>query len=366
MTRHWIEKNVKGDPIVWTLVLLLSLLSILVVYSATSSLAYRQMQGDTEYYLFKHTLLTGISLFVAWLVHKIDYRYYYKPSKWILFLSIPLLLLTLKFGNSLNEATRWLTLPFVSQSFQPSDLAKLALFVYVAGKLSKCQRDERDLKAALVPILFWSGTICGLIAFSDLSSAILIFFTCLILLFMGRVPLSHLIMLLLVGVLSGSTALFFGQRGATANKRIASFLEKEPSYQETQAYVAISSGGIFGKGPGHSDQRNRLPHAHSDFIYAIIIEEYGFLGGVIVLGLYLLLLHRGMKVLRRGERVFGGLLSASLCVAMATQAVINMCVSVGLLPITGLPLPMISMGGTSQILTGVAVGMVLSVSKETV
>ncbi|MCY4419236.1 MAG: FtsW/RodA/SpoVE family cell cycle protein [Cytophagales bacterium] len=362
--KAWIERNLKGDPVIWTIVIFLSLISVLVVYSSTESLAYRQMEGNTEYYLFKHIILTAISLLIMWIVHKVNYRYYYKPAKWILILSIPLLILTIQFGENLNEARRWITIPFLYQSFQPSDIARLALFVHIAGVLAKCQKDKRDIKAALVPLLFWCGLVCGLVAFSDLSSAILIFFTCLLLMFIGRVPISYLAMLLLVGLLSGYGSAKLGQRGGTAEQRISSFLNIKPSFQEKQAYIAIATGGIIGKGPGNSYQKNLLPHAYSDFIYAIIIEEYGLIGGILVMVLYMILLYRGTRVLRRSDSVFGGLLSTSLCIAVVAQAIINMGVAVGILPITGLPLPMISMGGTSQIFMGIAMGMVLNVSKR--
>lgn len=362
--RHLAEKYLKGDPLIWVVALALSLLSILVVYSATGSLAYRRMEGDTEYYLMKHSLLTLLSLFLMWVTHRIDYRYYYTFSKVALYLSVPLLLLTLHSGLRLNEATRWIMIPFIEQSFQPADMVRLALFIYIAGILAKHQRDYRELKAAMVPILFWCAIICGLVAFSDFSSALLIAGTVFLMMFIGRVPSRYLFMLSVVLLFAGGAAVLAGERGSTALRRVEGFVKEKTPYQTQQAYVAIATGGLLGKGPGKSDQRNFLPHSYSDFIYAIILEEYGLLGGWLVLLLYIVLLYRGSKVLLGTNRVFGGLLSVSLCIAIVAQALLNMTVSVGLLPVTGLPLPLVSMGGTSQLFMGISLGIVLSVSRQ--
>ena len=362
--RSLADRYLKGDPVIWVVACVLSLASILVVYSATGSLAYRRMGGNTEYYLLKHSLLTLLSLVLMWVTHRIDYRYYYTFSKLALWISLPLLLLTLRFGERINEATRWIMIPFIEQSFQPADFARLALFVYVAGVLAKHQRDERELKAAMVPILFWSASICGIIAVSDFSSAVLIAATTLLMMFVGRVPFRYLSMLCMVLVLSGGAAVLTGERGGTVLRRVEQFVKEDDAYQTKQAYVAIASGGLLGKGPGKSSQRNFLPHAYSDFIYAIVLEEYGLLGGLLILLLYVVLLYRGSKVLLQTNRVFGGLLSASLCMAIAAQALVNMAVAVGLLPVTGLPLPLISMGGTSQLFMGMSLGIVLSVSRQ--
>ncbi|MFK7951310.1 MAG: FtsW/RodA/SpoVE family cell cycle protein [Ekhidna sp.] len=361
--KDWAYRNLKGDPVIWFIVLLLSLFSILVVYSATGSLAYKMMDGNTEYYLVRHGVLVFVSLMAIWLAHKIDYRYYSKISRLVLWVSVPLLLFTWLFGTNINEASRWITIPIINQGFQPSDLAKLALIVTLASMLSKRQNSIDDFQKALIPMLFWIGLICGLIALTNVSSAILLFLTCMLVLFIGRVPMKYLAMLVVIGAMFGSVALVLGQRAGTAMSRIENFVEGETPYQAKQAYVAIASGGLFGKGPGQSDQRNFLPHPYSDFIYAIIIEEYGMIGGVIVLFLYLALLFRGMKAAEHNDRAYGGLLSAGLSFALVIQALVNMGVSVGLGPVTGLTLPFISMGGTSQLFTGIALGIILSVSR---
>jgi cell division protein FtsW len=206
--------------------------------------------------------------------------------------------------------------------------------------------------------------ICGLIALTNLSTAVLLLITCMLIMFIGRVPTKYLAMLVFVGLLFGALAIKFGSRGETAKNRITNFMNgTELPFQAKHARIAVATGGVVGKGPGNSDQRNILPHPYSDFVYAIVIEEYGMLGGIIVLALYLLLLHRGMKASYNSERAFGGLLSAGLCFDLVCQAMVNMGVVVGLGPITGQPLPLISMGGTSMVFTGLSIGIVLSVSR---
>lgn len=362
--KDWAYNNLKGDPMIWFIVFLLSMLSILVVYSATGSLAYKRMGGDTEYYLIKHSALVFLSLFAMWVAHKIDYRYYAKISKFALYLSVPLLLITWLFGMNINEASRWITIPIINQAFQPSDLAKLALLVTLAAMLSKKQSSIDDFQKAIIPMLIWIGVICGLIAMTNISTAILLFGTCMLVLFIGRVSVKYLAILLVIGAVSGSAALMIGQRGGTAMSRVESFFDKDDiPFQAKQAYIAIATGGLTGKGPGQSDQRNYLPHPYSDFVFAIILEEYGLIGGFFVLLLYLAFLYRGMKAAAESDRAYGGLLSAGLAFALVMQAIVNMGVAVGLGPITGLPLPLISMGGTSQLFTGVAIGIILSVSR---
>ena len=361
--KNWAYRNLKGDPMIWFIVLILSLFSILVVYSATGSLAYKVMDGNTEYYLFKHSILMIASVATIWIIHRIDYRYYAKVSRLVLWLCVPLLLFTWLFGNQLNGATRTLTIPLINQSFQTSDLASLALLVTLASMLSKCQKSIDDFQKAIVPILFWIGLICGLIALANFSSAILLFLTCMLVLFIGRVPIRYLAMLVVICASFGSVAFMVGQRGGTAVSRVEDFFSNETPYQARQAYIAIASGGMLGKGPGQSDQRNFLPHSYSDFIYAIILEEYGLIGGITILFLYLTLLYRGLKAAEDNDRAYGGLLSVGLSFALVMQALVNMGVAVGLGPVTGLTLPFISMGGTSQLFAGLALGIILSVSR---
>ncbi|MEL6539646.1 MAG: FtsW/RodA/SpoVE family cell cycle protein, partial [Bacteroidota bacterium] len=360
--RHWLKHNLKGDPVIWGIVFLLSICSILAVYSAASSLAYRQMQGNTEYYLIKHSSLILLSLVAMWMAHQIDYRYYAGLSKLALWASAPLLLLTWCHGLTLNEASRWLNIPIVNKAFQPSDLAQLALIASLANMLAKYQDNIEDIKEALLPMLAWCGVTSGLIALSNFSCALLLLLTCMLLMYIGRVPFRYLGVLALMGLFIGNIAISVGQRGETARKRLQRFTQEELPFQTEQAYIAIASGGLYGKGPGNSHQRNFLPHPYSDFIYAILVEEYGFIGGMVVVALYLALLYRGIRSVAYSNRTYGGLLAAGLSFSLVIQAMVNMGVAVGLGPVTGLPLPFVSMGGTSLLFTGLALGIILSVS----
>ncbi|MGM0946408.1 MAG: FtsW/RodA/SpoVE family cell cycle protein [Bacteroidota bacterium] len=366
--KTWIDEHFKGDPIIWAIVILLSLFSILVVYSATGSLAYKYAGGNTELYLFRHSALVFASLVVMWLAHKVPYRSYALYARLAMYLSMPLLLITYLFGSNINEANRWLTIPVINQAFQPSDLAKLALIAALAAMLAKRQNNIKDFKSTFLPIIIAIGLISGLIGLANMSTAILLLSTCLLIMFIGRVPMKYLVLVVMVGALGLTAAIFLGQRGDTFRSRIedytASFSdENKIPFQAEQSYIAIATGGVTGKGPGNSEQRNSLPHPYSDFIYAIIIEEYGMIGGVTVLFLYLALLYRGMRIVANSNKAFGGLLSAGLSFALVIQALINMAVAVGLGPITGLPLPLLSMGGTSLVFTGISLGIILSVSR---
>ncbi len=359
----WADKNLQGDRVIWAAVFALSLISILVVYSSIGTLAYKRT-ASPESYLLKHTFMVFLGLAAMWFAHKIDYRYYSRISRLALWVSVPLLIYTFTNGTTINDAARWITLPIINTSFQPSDFASLALIINLASMLSKKQQNIEDFKETLIPVLIWCGVICGLIALTNLSTAILLFATCMLIMFIGRVPVKYLAMLVLIGLLVGAAALKFGVRGETAKNRILSFVNgTELPFQAKHGRIAVATGGIFGKGPGNSEQRNILPHPYSDFVYAIVIEEYGIIGGIVVLVLYLVLLHRGMKAAYNSERAFGGLLSAGLSFDLVCQAMVNMGVVVGLGPITGQPLPLISMGGTAMVFTGLSVGIILSVSR---
>ena len=359
----WTNKHLQGDPVIWLVVFGLSIISIMVVYSATGTLAFKHMTNP-ESYLLNHTLLLFLGLGAMWVAHKIDYRYYSKLSRVALWISVPLLIFTFTNGATINDASRWIVIPIINKTFQPSDLASLALITSIASMLAKRQQNIESFKESLIPILIWSGVICGLIALTNLSSAILLFATCMLLMFIGRVPIKYLAMLVFVGLLAGVLALEFGVRGATAKSRIESFFsDDDPGYHAKHGFIAVASGGVIGKGPGQSTQRNILPAPFSDFVYAIIIEEYGMVGGVTVLILYLVLLYRGMRGVSNSEQAYGGLLAAGLSFAIVLQAMVNMGVVVGLGPVTGLPLPLISMGGTSLLFTGFSLGIILSVSR---
>ncbi|KOY85975.1 cell division protein FtsW [bacterium 336/3] len=359
----------KGDPIIWYIVLALSIISILLVYSATQSLAYQKNHGDTVYYLKKHSFFLLFALVVMWLAHRIDYRYYSKISKYALQFSVPLLILTMLFGDVKDEAVRNLTIPIINVSFRPSDLAKLALISHLAAMLSKRQQNIENIQESLVPMMIWVGIICGLIATNNFSTSFVLFATAMLVMFIGRVPTRQFVMLGVGGVLVISVALMAGSRLGTFKSRIQSYIEiiKTPDKAEhtqiEQSFIAVGTGGFWGKGPGRSSQQEFLSQAYSDFMFAILVEEYGFLGGAIVIFLYLALLYRSMIIMSRTNRAFGGLLAAGLAFSLVIQALVHICVTLGLVPVTGLPLPLLSMGGTSLLFTGIAIGIILSVSR---
>lgn len=370
---NFVDKYIKGDKVVWSVVLLLAILSILAVYSSIVTLAYKYKGGDTMYYLFKHLMILVVGFGLMILAHKVNYKYYSRISQVALYLSVPLLLLTLITGANINDASRWLVIPVINQTFQTSDLAKLALIMYLARLLSKRQDQIKDFKEAFVPIMIPVMLVCGLILPANFSTAAMLFTTSLIIMFIGRINLKYILSLIGIGLGTLMILLLIGKsnpdllpRMGTWAKRIETFTgegSKDANYQADQAKIAIATGYPFGKGPGGSTQRNFLPHPYSDFIYAIILEEYGLIGGVFVIMLYLILFFRGIKIASRSEQTFGSLLAIGLSFSLVFQAMINMAVAVNLFPVTGQPLPLVSMGGTSIWFTCLAIGIILSVSK---
>ena len=358
-----ISRKLEGDKVIWAIVILLSLFSLLVVYSATNGLAYRTAGGDTEYYLRNHAMYILLSFGAIYVASKIDYVYYSRVSRIVLIASVLLLIFAYNYGTTYHEATRWVTIPYLNKTFQPSDLARLALIVNLASMLSKRQKTIKEFNRAIVPLLAWCGIVCALIGLSDWSSASLLFLTCMLLMFIGRVPTKYILALVAVGMLAGTIAFTQGQRSETVMSRIAAWQSGEGTFQGNQAKIAIVTGGLLGKGAGNSTQRRLLPNPYADFIYAIIIEEYGLIGGILVIILYMGLLYRGMVIVQNSKRAFGGLLVAGLTFSLVVQALIHMAVVVQILPVTGLPLPMMSMGGTSLLFTGFGIGILLSVSR---
>jgi cell division protein FtsW len=367
-----ILKYIKGDKVIWTVVILLSLLSILVVYSSVVALAYRYKNGDTGSYLIKHIFIMGSGIFLMYLIHKVKYSYFSRISQIAIFVAAPLLLYTLLKGVSAGEASRWLPIPGTSLTFQTSDFAKLALITYVARMLSLKQDVIKDFKQAFIPILLPVVIICALIFPANFSTAALLFLNCLVLMFVGRMNAKHLWLLIGSGMVFVALLLSLIwnfpnaiPRGPTWRARIENFIsgDSESNFQAEQAKIAIATGGVMGKGPGNSMQRNFLPQASSDFIYAILIEEWGLITAVIIVFLYVILLFRGVRIANKSDKTFGSLLAIGLTFSLVFQAMINMAVAVNLFPVTGQPLPLISMGGTSIWFTSVAVGIILSVSR---
>lgn len=371
MINAWIKRNLKGDPIIWTITILLALMGVLAVYSAANS---RSHGGSTTKVLFDHLLLIFLSLVATWLAHNLNYKYYSRLSRFALLMSVPLLLYTFFFGKEVNDASRWLEIPLIGKTFQTSDLAKMALIANLAAMLAKRQKDIADFNKVLKPILIWCGVICGMIALSDLSTALQLFVTCLVIMFIGRVPLRQLFMVMAVGGVAVFIALWAGQRLPTAMNRIDHWWDvvtneatpetmKIDQYQVYMANIAIAKGGFMGEGIAQSEAASQLPYNYSDYIFARLVGEQGSKIALVLLFLYLALLYRGMKVASRTDRAFGGLLSVGLSLSLVIQAVTHMAVNVGLAPATGQPLPLVSMGGTSLLFTGLSIGIILSVSR---
>lgn len=367
--------RIKGDPILWTVVLLLFIVSLLAVYSATGSLAWK-MGKEPGYYLVKQIVNLVAGLGMIYVVHRMNYTYFAKISSILIIISIPLLLYTLFFGTTLNEGSRWLRIPGVGFTIQTSDLAKLALFTYLAKTLSIRQKEIKSLSKGFRPLLFPVALTCILIAPANLSTAMVLGLTSCIIFYLGRVRVKHIIGLmitivsLLVVVFLASKATGWG-RADTWESRIVNYTSNdedkytnEKNYQVTQAAIAIAGGGAFGRGPGNSWARDYLPHPYSDFIFAIIIEEYGIIGGLFTVSCYLVFLWRSILIFRKTPYAFGGFLALALSFTLVFQAFINMAVTVQLFPVTGLTLPLVSMGGSSILFTSISVGIILSVSRH--
>jgi cell division protein FtsW len=371
--KDFFRKYLKGDPYIWFVVFALSVFGILAVYSSIGALAYSDSGGNTEGYLIKHVLLLLFGLVAMWLTHLVDIQYYSRIGQLMLYLAIPLLVYTLLFGVTINEATRWVALPG-GLTVQSSDFAKLALVVYVARFMAKRQGEVHDFKKTLLPILGVILFVCLLIFPEDFSTSAVLFATSMLILFISRIPLRQLGVLVAIGVfvLGGlfayvmNTDVQFG-RIATMKSRIESFTDGSDdggTYQSRQAKIAVARGGFTGTGLGRSRQKNFLPSPFADFIYAIIIEEYGsILGGLTLIILYLLLLYRAFRIVLKTQNSLAALLAIGLSFSLVVQALINMGVAVNLLPVTGLALPIVSRGGTSILFVSIAFGIILSASR---
>jgi cell division protein FtsW len=379
-----------GDKVIWTTVVLLALVSLLVVYSSTGLLAYRYNKGNTEIYLFKQVMFITIGVAIIYFAHRVNYTLYSKWSRILFLIAIPLLIWTLFFGVRLNEGSRWIRLPIINLTFQTSDLAKLALFMYIGRMLSRKQEVIKDFKKGFLPIIIPVVITCVLVAPANLSTALLIGATSLLLMFIGRVSMKHIgatigiaaipVFILVIisiayydkeeGKSKDLPALLEIGRMPTWIKRVQNFAydskqtDKEENYQVNQAKIAIAKGGLIGLGPGNSEQRNFLPHPYSDFIYAIIIEEYGMIGGMFIIFIYLVFLYRSIRIFKKCPYAFGAFLALGLSFTLVIQALINMAVNVNLFPVTGVTLPLVSMGGSSFLFTCLAIGIILSVARN--
>ena len=385
-------KKTRGDKVIWALVVVLTLVSLLAVYSATGSLAYKNYKGNTEVYLFKQVVFILGGLLVIYFAHLVNYTFYSKAARIVFLISLPLLFYTLFFGVKMNEGSRWIKLPIINMTMQTSDLAKLALFMYLARLLSKKQDLIKDFKKGYLMVIWPVILTCMLIAPANLSTALLLGASCLLLLFIGRASAKHLLLTIALAmvpiVLLIATAVVrhhnddseepasvktttsaLTARVDTWVNRVETFIyggqdSDTDAYQVNQAKVAISKGGLLGVGPGNSTTRDFLPQAYNDFIYAIIIEEYGILGGGFMVFIYLVFLFRCIRIFKRCPFAFGAFLALGLSFTLVIQALANMAVTVNLFPVTGVTLPLVSMGGSSFIFTCLAIGIILSVARN--
>ncbi len=391
-----ILRSTRGDKVIWALVLLLVLVSLLAVYSATGSLAYKIYKGNTEVYLFKQIAFIAIGFCVIYFAHRVNYTIYSKVAKILFILSIPLLLYTLFFGVTMNEGSRWIRVPVINMTMQTSDLAKLALFMFLARLLSRKQNKIKDFKKGFLPVILPVALTCMLIAPANLSTALLLGASCMVLLFIGRVSGKHLMLVIgvtLVPVLFLVMAAMVKHKSASDTEEVVAVNKEKSSrlfarvetwigrvenfmygsateamdddnYQVNQAKIAIARGGYFGNGPGNGEARNFLPQAYNDYIYATLIEEYGLIGGAFILFIYLVFLYRSIRLFKKCPFAFGAFLALGLSFTLVLQAMANMAVNVNLFPVTGVTLPLISMGGSSFLFTCLSIGIILSVARN--
>ncbi|MEY3245252.1 MAG: hypothetical protein RL253_408, partial [Bacteroidota bacterium] len=329
----------------------------------------------------------AIGVVIIYFAHLLNYTMYSRMALVLFLISIPLLIYTLFFGTNLNDANRWIKLPIINLTFQTSDLAKLALFMYLSRQLSKRQETIKSFKKGFLPVIAPVFIICALIAPANLSTALLTGATSLILLFIGRASIKHIALVVLLAaiplvMLIGFAKMYYNEAEGRAEpmpsyltkgrvetwvKRVQNFMyadKQEASYQVQQAKIAIAKGSWVGLGPGNSEARNFLPHPYSDFIYSIIIEEYGLIGGAVILLIYLLFLYRCIRIVKKCPYAFGAFLALALSFTLVIQAMTNMAVNVSLFPVTGVTLPLVSMGGSSFLFTCLAIGIILSVARN--
>jgi len=374
MQQGWLTKTFKGDKAIWGLVALFIVYSLLAVYSSSVGVAFMKYGGNTTYFLRSQIFMLALSLVIIVVVHYLPYRIYFSMAGLILIGSVGLLILTFAFGSRVNEATRWLLIPGTGFRLQTSDVAKVALVIYLARSLAKYQKDLKNFMVVTKYFIFPVAVVSGLILPENLSTAVMVFVISMIIMFIGRVPVKFLlaymgmavVVILLFAMLL--TVIKKDNRVAVWKNRIENFIsgkaDDDGDYQANQAKIAISTGGLFGKAPGKSTQRNMLPQSNSDFIFAIITEEYGLLFGAVPLILaYMILLFRGITIARKCETAFPAFLVMGLIVMIVVQAMINMLVAVGLLPVTGQTLPMVSWGRTSVLIMSFSIGAILSVSR---
>jgi cell division protein FtsW len=374
-----ILSHLKGDRVIWMVALFLCTISVLAVYSAVSSLVWKAEGGSSAGVLVKHVFMLGLGLACMYATHLLPLTVFSRIGQLMIWVVIPLLVFTLFFGSNINNADRWIRIPGIGVTFQTSDLAKLVLIIYVARQLTVKRQMLHDFKKGVLPIVLPIAAVCALVLPANFSTAALIGFVCFLMLVLGGVPWKHLFKLIGAGVGIVVIIIAVGELGPEKilprystwknrliGKEVQAGAIDDSKYQIELAQYAIYEGGIIPKGPGSGTSRNFLPHPYSDMIYAFIIEEYGsILGGALVMLMYVIFLFRVIRISIRSPKYFGGLTALGLGLVISIQAFINMGVAVNLLPTTGQPLPMVSMGGTSIVFVAIMFGVILSISKMT-
>lgn len=397
----------RGDRSLWIIIAVLCVVSMLVVYSATASMAYREVAGDTSHYLFRQARFIILGFFIIIVVHWIDYKSYARYGRFLFKVSLVAVALAYVMGVTFNDAPRWIRIPVIGLTFQPSDMLKITLVMVLSGQLGA--RQSIINRIPILPALTWGGwqrnprknfdifmkttrplimpifLAAAVVLPANLSTALIMFLVSIVILITGRVRKREIVRLCVgslvaLALIIGVMKVFDIGRAGVWVSRLTTYVEplvglgggainadgtiNDDDFQTQQARIAIASGGFFGKGPGNSTQRSQLPHPYSDFAYAFIIEEYGIFGGMVVLTLYLWIFYRAGVIVRRCNRPSAGLLVLGLALSITTQAFVNMAVSVGLLPVTGQTLPLISLGGSSVFFTCIAFGMILGISRQ--
>jgi cell division protein FtsW len=363
--------KLQGDRTIWMVTFFLSLISILAVYSAISTLAYKA-HGNNLRFLIKHGLMIVAGFGLMYYVHRVQFKYFARLSLILIWVAALMLVYALVFGHNLNDANRWIAIPLIGLTFQPSDFAKIVLVIYVARVLAQKRDQLHDFRNGVVPVLIPVAVICGLILPANFSTAAMLASICFLMMFLAGVPFKHMSKIFIAGfglivaiIVVGETT-GFPTRYKTWKNRIINAMndDSDGNYQTKLAKYAIHEGGIIPKGPGTGSSRNFLPHPYSDMIYPFIIEEYGsVLGGITLVLLYLILLFRTIKLSINNPKMSAQLTALGLSFMLVIQAFINMAVAVSLFPTTGQPLPMVSMGGTSTLFTCLAIGIILSICR---
>jgi len=371
-----IARMFRGDRAIWALVALFMIYSLLAVYSSSAGLAFSRFGGNTTYFLRSQFLMLALGLVIIIVTHRLPVYIYSSLANIIFIAAIILLVLTLFVGVRINEATRWIEIPGTGFRLQSSDVAKVALIIYLARALSQNQQDLNNFRLVTLRLVMPVAAVCLLIISENMSTALMIFGISILVMFVGRVPVKFLLAYAGIAIAGLVLVIFLitviwpgNNRVQVWKQRVENFFSSEKasddeSFQTNQARIAIATGGLFGKAPGKSTQRNMLPQSNSDFIFAIIVEEYGLIFGAIPLILaYMILLFRGIAIAKKCETAFPAFLVLGLTLMIVIQALVNMLVAAGLFPVTGQTLPLISWGRTSVLVVSFSIGAILSVSR---